>query len=171
MKKSTLLFLIKRSKTTPGKPGAGSAITDICLAMKKRSFGAGRWNGVGGKVAPGETVRDAAIRETREEIGVAVHDLKAIAQLAFIFSKNPSWNQTMYAYFCETWDGVPTESEEMRPQWFSVNALPFSEMWPDDIFWIPPVLAGKLIKGSFTFGEGDVIEAQNVTEVSALDPE
>lgn len=165
MKKSTLLFLIKRSAAAPHE------ITDICLAMKKRGFGAGRWNGVGGKVVEGETVRDAAIRETREEIGVAVHDLTKVAELTFIFSHNPLWNQVMHVYFCEAWEDVPSESEEMRPQWFPVNALPFPEMWPDDIFWIPPVLAGKLVKGSFTFGEGDVIEAQSVREVPVLDPE
>jgi 8-oxo-dGTP pyrophosphatase MutT (NUDIX family) len=28
---------------------------DILLAMKKRGFGEGKWNGAGGKVEPGET--------------------------------------------------------------------------------------------------------------------
>ena len=38
--------------------------------MKKRGFGAGRWNGFGGKVAPAETIEDAARRELLEEAGV-----------------------------------------------------------------------------------------------------
>jgi hypothetical protein len=41
MRNSTLLFLVKKN---------GEEITDICLAMKKRGFGSGRYNGVGGKV-------------------------------------------------------------------------------------------------------------------------
>jgi hypothetical protein len=34
----------------------------ILLGMKKRGFGAGRWNGFGGKVDPGESIESAAKR-------------------------------------------------------------------------------------------------------------
>ena len=34
----------------------------ILLGMKKRGFGAGRWNGFGGKVDPGESIEAAAKR-------------------------------------------------------------------------------------------------------------
>jgi hypothetical protein len=47
MRNATLLFLIKKS---------GDQISEICLAMKKRGFGVGRWNGAGGKVSQGETI-------------------------------------------------------------------------------------------------------------------
>jgi hypothetical protein len=30
-------------------------------------------------------------------------------------------------------------------------------MWPDDIFWVPEVLKGNLLKAKFSFGEGDLI--------------
>ena len=43
---------------------------EILLGLKKRGFGKGRLNGVGGKLEPGETIEEAAIRETEEEIGV-----------------------------------------------------------------------------------------------------
>ena len=46
----TLVFLVKKFQ---------KEVTDICLAMKKRSFGANRWNGVGGKVISGETLEEA----------------------------------------------------------------------------------------------------------------
>ena len=42
----------------------------ILLANKKRGFGVGKWNGIGGKQKRGETVIDAARRECQEEIGV-----------------------------------------------------------------------------------------------------
>lgn len=42
----------------------------VLLALKKRGFGEGKWNGVGGKVKDGETIEQTAIRETQEEIGV-----------------------------------------------------------------------------------------------------
>lgn len=34
----------------------------VLLGMKKRGFGAGKWNGFGGKVQQGESIVDAARR-------------------------------------------------------------------------------------------------------------
>ena len=85
LRNATLVFLIKKSQ---GK------ITDICLAMKKRSFGINRWNGVGGKVDDQkETIEDAAKREAKEEIDVFVKELNKVAELLFYFPHNPVWDQ------------------------------------------------------------------------------
>lgn len=149
----TLVFLIERE---------GDEVNRICLAMKKRGFGAGRWNGAGGKVENGETIEEAAIREAKEEIGVDPHEISKIGELLFNFSHNPAWDMLVHAYLCEKWDGEPTESEEMRPQWFSVQEIPFKTMWPDDEFWVPLVLGGKLVKAHFVFGEKDVIRKNDV---------
>lgn len=70
LRKATLCFLIKDNQ--------------ILLAMKKRGFAAGKWNGAGGKMDDrDETIRDAAIRETGEEIGIAPTSLKLVATLNF----------------------------------------------------------------------------------------
>ena len=42
----------------------------ILLAMKKRGFGKGKYNGIGGKIENNETPEQAMIRETQEEINV-----------------------------------------------------------------------------------------------------
>lgn len=47
----------------------------ILLGMKKRGFGAGRWNGFGGKVLSGETIEETAKREIREEAGIEVEEI------------------------------------------------------------------------------------------------
>jgi hypothetical protein len=39
----------------------------------------------------------------------------------------------------------------MKPRWYPHNALPFHDMWVDDPYWLPLVLAGKKIKGTFLF--------------------
>ena len=160
LRDATLVFLIKKSE---------SKITDICLAMKKRGFGIGRWNGVGGKVdKEGETIIEAAIRETKEEINVTIEKLKQVAELSFYFPHNPAFNQKVHVYFVEEWLGAPTESEEMNPKWFSINNLPYSEMWPDDIFWLPKALEGKIIKASFEFGEKDIILNKEINIIESF---
>jgi 8-oxo-dGTP pyrophosphatase MutT (NUDIX family) len=156
---TTLLFPIRR---TDGK------ITEVCLAMKKRSFGKGRWNGVGGKVLPGESIESAALRETTEEIGILVQEYKKVAELDFSFKFKPEWNQVTHVYLIESWDGEPIESEEMRPQWYTLDSIPFENMWPDDTFWLPKVLDGEMIKAKFVFGENDAVLEKEVNSVETV---
>lgn len=159
LKPTTLVFLIKRNES--------GLISAICLAYKKRGLGAGRFNGVGGKLEPGETVEQAALREVKEEIGVAAKTLSKRAELTFLFPAKPEWDQLVSVYLCESWDGEPVESEEMRPQWFTMESIPYSEMWADDIYWLPLVLEEKAVKGTFSFGEGDVVLTKEWQTVEA----
>jgi len=160
LRDSTLLFLIKKTN---------DEITDICLVMKKRGFGMNRWNGVGAKVNQGvESIREATIREAKEEILVEVKSLDKVAELEFYFPHNSNFNQLVHVYFTEEWLGEPQESEEMRPEWFKVNKIPFDKMWVDDIFWLPEVIKGNLIKASFTFEVDDNVIDQEVNIVDKL---
>ncbi|MBI2448407.1 8-oxo-dGTP diphosphatase [Candidatus Microgenomates bacterium] len=160
LRDATLLFLVKKSD---------GEIKNICLAMKKRGFGMNRWNGVGGKVNDQrETIEDAARRETKEEIDVDVQDLNKVAELSFYFPHNPAWDQMVHVYLVENWNGEPKESDEMKPKWFPINELPFQEMWPDDIFWLPDVIKGNLLKGMFKFGEKDIVLDKKIDIVDKL---
>ena len=50
------------------------------------------------------------------------------------------------------------ETEEMKPQWFLRNKIPYDSMWPDDPYWIPLMLEGKNFTGSFLFdSEGSTV--------------
>ena len=156
MRDTTLLFLVKKTN---------NRITDICLAMKKRGFGVGRYNGVGGKLETDESIEDAVKRETKEEIGVDVDVLDKCAELTFIFPHKEEWNQLVHVYLADDWSGDIVETEEMKPEWFSVKDIPYKSMWPDDIFWLPKVLDDKQVKARFVFAEGDVIVEQEVNVI------
>jgi len=138
---------------------------EVLLAMKKRGFGEGRWNGVGGKPRPKEAIEEAARREAREEVCVLPSGLTRIATLDFYFLHNPDWNQRVLVYTSENWEGEPAETEEMRPRWFSINELPLEDMWPDDEHWLPRVLEGKKLKGEFLFGPEDIILDFQINEI------
>ncbi|MCL5411333.1 MAG: 8-oxo-dGTP diphosphatase [Patescibacteria group bacterium] len=126
----------------------------ILLAMKKRGFGQGRWNGVGGKLKRDESIKEAAIREAQEEIGITPLSLKKVATLHFLFPEVPpenDWNQEVMVYLVDRWEGQPIESEEMAPKWFNIAEIPFESMWSDDIHWLPKVLGGTFIEAAFMF--------------------
>ncbi len=124
----------------------------ILLGMKKRGFGYGRWNGFGGKVHAGESIEDAAGRELQEEVSITARVMIKRGVLEFEFQGNPDILE-VHVFQVNGYDGEPTESEEMKPQWFSIDQIPFADMWPDDIHWFPLFLAGKNFRGRFLFDE------------------
>ncbi len=122
----------------------------VLLGMKKRGWGAGRWNGFGGKVEKNESIEAAAKREVSEECGIHEIDLEKMGTVVFEF-EDGTQSAEAHIFRSSRFGGMPTESEEMRPQWFNTNDLPWEQMWPSDTYWLPLVLAGKKFKGSFLY--------------------
>ncbi len=123
---------------------------NVLLGMKKKGFGAGYWNGFGGKIEPGETPKQAAVREIQEECGLHALELSPAGKLYFHFDDDPRRIEG-YLFRTSRFTGDPVETAEMRPSWFSIKDLPFEQMWEDDRFWLPYVLQGKTIHGTFRF--------------------
>lgn len=128
----------------------------ILLAMKKRGFGDGKWNGYGGKVEAGESIEEAAIREIQEEGNVIVQkeDLESFGFIDFYFSDKPEQNQRVHIFKVTKWKGEPEETEEMKPEWFSFDKIPYDKMWVGDDQWISKVIQGEKVFGEIHFDEG-----------------
>ncbi len=136
-------------------PTRGNPPRQVLLGWKKVGFGAGKYNGFGGKVEAGEEIVAAALRELYEETGLIANPdyLQPAAHLNFAFPARPEWNQTVHVFVLSSWRGEPRESREMKPTWFSVDALPLHQMWQDDAYWLPRVLAGERLRARFVFGD------------------
>ena len=142
----------------------------ILLALKKRGFGAGKYNGVGGKLENGESPEEAMIRECSEEIGVKPTEYEKVGYIYFDeYYKGNKEQVAFHLYVATKWDGVVVESDEMEPKWFSISEIPYDEMFPDDQYWLPLVLDGKKIKAYFNFDPDWNIISSNIEEVDVFD--
>lgn len=136
----TLSFLLKDDKALFGH--------------KKSGFGKDKVIGIGGKVEEGETIEEAMIREDGEEIFVKPLTYRKVAVLKFLFPHAPEpkkWNQEVHVFLVDTWEGEPTESDEIRPEWFDLNNIPYDRTWDDYQYWLPKVLAGEYVEAAFLF--------------------
>jgi len=152
---ATLLFAIKDNK--------------VLLGQKKRGWREGVFNGFGGKVEQGETLDQAMIRETQEEINITPIKYEKVAIHNFrVFFKGECANLICHTYITTVYLGEPQESDEMRPQWFDINKIPYDNMWTDDIYWLPLVLKGKKLITHFEFDENNNVVSHKTETVEEL---
>ncbi len=135
---ATLVFVIRAGK--------------ILLIHKKTGLGKGKINGPGGKVEPGENPEEGAVRECQEELGITVSNLEYCGQHRFQFVDGYSIH--VWVYRTSEFTGVPTETEEARPLWVSLDEIPYEQMWEDDKIWLPMLLRGERFTSRWIF-DGD----------------
>jgi len=124
----------------------------VLLIRKKRGLGAGKINGPGGKIDPGETPLECAIRETQEELGVTGLNPEEIGLLRFQFTDG--LGLLCHVFRADAFTGAPVETEEAIPLWRGIDAIPFDEMWADDCLWFQHLIARRRFVGNFEF-DGD----------------
>jgi 8-oxo-dGTP diphosphatase len=124
----------------------------VLLIRKKRGLGAGKINGPGGKVDPGETSIECAIRETWEELGVTPLAPAKHGELWFEFTDGLKMRVDVYV--ATEHEGEARETDEAVPLWTALDSLPFEEMWADDRFWLRETLVDRAVfTGRFWFDE------------------
>lgn len=120
-KETTLLIIKKENK--------------ILLARKKRGFGLGKWNGIGGKIEENETPEQAVIREIKEEFMV---DIKLLGYLG----ENPTKNGVDYHYHAKIISGTPRlggeeKEENNENNYYEIRKLALKNLSQEKINILP----------------------------------
>ncbi|QHC63337.1 NUDIX domain-containing protein [Rathayibacter festucae] len=128
---------------------------EVLLGRKLRGLGEGRVVAPGGKLEPGESPADAAVRELAEEVGLRAdpHDLEHRGSLDYLFPHHPAWSQRSHVFVCRRWSGEVVPSGELAAAFVPLDEIPYDRMWDDARFWLPAVLHdGARAAGAFEFG-------------------
>jgi len=147
----------------------------------EHKIGEGYWNGYGGGVLSGVSVRRQAVLEVSQESGLFVHesDLKKVA-IAVFHNKMPDgvgyFECKVHVFLAVKWEGEPNSSEEMTyPVWFPISHISRMRdfMMPADCFWVPAALAGKKIHVYGFYGpyQRTLLRRVVVEEVQELEEE
>ena len=142
----------------------------VLLGRKTRGFGAGKWNGFGGKVEAGETIREATVRELEEEAGIRGTEMRKAGVMYFWFDEGEDRVLEIHLFTVTAYTGNPTASEEMAPiMWYPRTAVPYDRMWADDRYWLPALLESpesKTFVAKFRF---DSVASENITHHEIVD--
>lgn len=115
------------------KPVACAITTnqDNEILLLKRGFqpNRGKWSMPGGFVDLGESVEDAAIRETKEEMNLEIN----LTNLVGVYSRRTE--RIVVVVYAARTEGTPTRTEEaLEVQGFRPTTIPWAELafWSDD---------------------------------------
>lgn len=150
--RATLLFVVRGGR--------------ILLIEKHRGLGRGKINGPGGRLEPGETPGDAAIREVEEEVRIQPTGVHPVGELRFQFVDGYAIH--VYVFRADGFSGSPEPTAEATPVWADVGSIPYQRMWEDDEIWLPHLLGGQPFSGRFVF-DGDLM-LTNELELPARPP-
>ena len=135
---------------------------EVLLIRKKRGLGAGKINGPGGKIDPGETPEQCAIREVEEELGVTASDITDAGLLRFQFTDG--LGLLCHVFRADSFTGTAVETPEAIPLWTKLEAIPFEEMWADDRLWFHHLIARRRFTGNFEFDDDTMLSAEVIVE-------
>jgi len=121
----------------------------ILLIYKKRGHGAGKYNGVGGKIEEGESPKECVLREAKEELGIELMNVEKVGEIMFYNVNGEDW--FVYIFLATNYRGKEKESDEVSPKWFPISRIPYEKMWEDDSIWLPKVLEGIKFRATFWF--------------------
>jgi len=110
----------------------------------------GKWNGLGGKLFPGETPDECVVREVKEESGLSLKSPRLHGFLTFPgFNGDDDWY--VWVFTATQFTGRLSESPEGVLSWIPNKDLLKLPLWPGDKIFIPWLNTPHLFTGKFVY--------------------
>lgn len=126
---------------------------------KPHDMHAGKWNGLGGKLEPGETPEECARREIEEESGLQVTALNWKGLLTFPqFSNQEDWYAFVFTAEAERGELINSAEGELR--WIPNEELLELNLWEGDRVFLPWLDKPAFFSAKFTYREKSLVDYQ-----------
>lgn len=142
---------------------------NLLLGFKKRGLGKHKWNGFGGKLEKNETLHEGALRELQEESSLSATKLNHVGILLYEVTHRARVD-LVHVFTTNEYTGIPSESDEMIPQWYNVKDIPYENMWPDAKLWHPFMLKDKYFVAHVIYKDEEEITKADVKEYNSIKP-
>ncbi len=148
MKLATLCYIHQQGRTLM-----------LHRVKKEGDIHANKWNGLGGKLEPGESPEECVIREVEEESGLIVHHPQLRGMLTFPrFSKGEDWY--VFLFEVASFSGQLIESPEGDLAWIEDEQLYSLNLWPGDRIFLRYLQQGHFFSGKFVYEGGELVDYQ-----------
>lgn len=134
---------------------------DKCLMLhrikKKGDIHKNKWNGLGGKLEPGESPEECAVREIHEESGLKLNSLKFAGHLFFPKFDKHANDWSVFVFTSDDFDGsILNNPPEGELHWIPIKELLDLNLWEGDKYFLPMVLSGTTFLGKFNYKDGEL---------------
>lgn len=148
MKLATLCYLKRDGQTLM-----------IHRIKKANDMHQGKWNGLGGKLEPGESPEECARREIYEEAGLVAQQLELKGILTFpAFSNNEDWYALVYVG--REIQGSLIDSSEGALSWVDDDRLLELNLWEGDHYFLPWLNRPGFFSAKFIYDQGKLTDYQ-----------
>ncbi|MBN2550644.1 MAG: 8-oxo-dGTP diphosphatase [Anaerolineales bacterium] len=146
MKLATLCYVRRDGKTLM-----------VHRIKKPNDMHQGKWNGLGGKLEPGETPEECAIREIREESGLQVFNPQLKGLLTFpSFDEIEDWYA--FVFVVTEFEGALIDSPEGRLAWIEDLQLLDLPLWEGDRVFLNWLDQPGFFSAKFTYKQGELVD-------------
>lgn len=126
---------------------------------RKDDFHYGKWNGLGGKLKPGESPEDCVCREVFEESGLTIENMSLKGVITFpLFDGSNDW--LVFIYTADSFRGEIKESLEGELAWVATKKILELNLWPGDRVFLPWLEGERFFSAKFIYEQGNLKDYQ-----------
>ena len=123
---------------------------------KENDIHKNKWNGLGGKLEPGESPEECVKREVFEESGLIIESPNLHGVITFPkFDGIDDW--IVFVYTANNFEGNLIECNEGKLDWVSDDQLLNLNLWEGDKIFIPWLTQDKFFSAKFIYEKKNLI--------------